>query len=101
MPTVIHKILIHGHQIIEWAPLPKGQLSEDAQESRNKDIKNFREGFSRKFSREKSVQDVSHRLLVSSDPFITSLNNVQPKQGQSLSSEALQLLLPSDGSTNQ
>ena len=24
MPTVIHKILIHGYQIIEWAPLPIG-----------------------------------------------------------------------------
>ena len=47
------------------------------------------------------MQDVFHRLLVSSDPFITSLNNMQPKQGQSLSSEALQLLLPPDGSTNQ
>jgi len=101
MPTVIHKILIHGHQIIEWAPLPIGQLSEDAQESRNKDIKNFREGFSRKCSREKSMEDVFHRLLVSSDPLITSLSNMQPKQGKKLSSEALQLLLPPDDSAKQ
>lgn len=100
MPTAIHKILIHGHQIIEWAPLPIGQLSEDAQESRNKDFKNFREGFSRKCSREKSMEDVFHRLLVSSDPFITSLSNMQPKQGKNLSFEALQLLLPPDDSAN-
>ena len=59
MPTAVHKILIHGYMIIEWAPLPIGELSEEAQESRNKDIKAFRERFARKFSREKNLQDVS------------------------------------------
>ena len=47
------------------------------------------------------MQDVFHRLLVSSDPLITSLSNMQPKQGKNLSSEALQLLLPPDDSANQ
>lgn len=42
MPTSIHKVLIHGAEIVKYALLPIGQLSEDAQESRNKDIKNFR-----------------------------------------------------------
>lgn len=95
MSTAVHKILIHGHLIIEWAPLPIGQLSEDAQESRNKDIKAFRERFARKFSREPNVQDVFQRLLVSSDPLITRQGNLRPKKSQSLSSEAIALLLPS------
>lgn len=36
MPTTVHKILIHGHQIIESSLLPIGQMSGEAQESCNK-----------------------------------------------------------------
>ena len=43
MPTAVHKILIHGHEVIDYAPLPIGQMSEEAQEARNKDVKKFRE----------------------------------------------------------
>jgi hypothetical protein len=46
--TSVHKLLIHGPQIIASALLPIEQLSEDAQEARNKDIKRYREDFSRK-----------------------------------------------------
>ena len=95
MPTAVHKILIHGHLIIYWSLLPIGELSEEAQESRNKDIKAFRERFARKFSREKNMQDVFQRLLVSSDPLITSIGNIRPKKSTNLSEEAIQLLLPS------
>jgi hypothetical protein len=52
MPTSVHIVLIHGAEIIERAPLPIGQLSEDAQETRNKDIRRYRENSSRKCSRE-------------------------------------------------
>lgn len=41
MPTTVHKILIHGGKIIENSLLPIGQMSEEAQESCNKSIKNF------------------------------------------------------------
>lgn len=39
MLITVHKILIHGPQIIESDLLPVGQLFEDAQETRNKDKK--------------------------------------------------------------
>ena len=39
MPPTVHKILIHGHEIIQTALLPIGQLSEEAQEARNKEFK--------------------------------------------------------------
>ena len=65
IPTAVHKVLIHGYQIIAHAELPIGQLSEDAQESRNKDIKKFREAFARKTSRTDNLQDIFNRLLVS------------------------------------
>lgn len=93
MPTTVHKVLIHGGQIIDWAPLPIGQMSEDAQEARNKDVKNYRENFSRKFSRTATMEDVFHRLLVTSDPYISSMSKIYPKTGKSLCPQAVQLLL--------
>lgn len=41
MPSTIHKILIHGFEVIKSFCLPIGQLSEEAQEARNKDIKKY------------------------------------------------------------
>ncbi len=53
--------------------LPIGIMSEEAQESRNKDVRNFRLRFTRKTSRTDLNRDLLNRLLISSDQFITSL----------------------------
>ena len=45
MPPTIHKYLIHGPEIISSALLLIGQLTEEAQEARNKDFKKYREFF--------------------------------------------------------
>lgn len=79
MSTTVHKILIHSSEIISYAILPIGQLGEEAQEGRNKDIKKYRESFSRKFSRQKNMEDIFHHLLTSSDPYISSLRKVNSK----------------------
>lgn len=92
MPSSVHKILLHGSIIIEEAILPIGQLSEEAQESRNKDLKNFREMHTRKFSRVSANQDLLHRLLITSDPLISSLRQLPPKKSTSICSEVLSLL---------
>jgi len=94
MPTSMHKLLIHGPEIIAHALLPIGQLSEEAQEARNKDIKRFREDFSRKCSREATMQDVFNRLLITSDPYISSVRKLQQKPLKSLALEAIDLLTP-------
>lgn len=73
MPQAIYKMLIHGHQVVRKKPIAIGLLSEEAQESRNKDVKNFRENFTRKFSRKQTNEDLMNRLLASSDPYITSM----------------------------
>ena len=74
MPSSVHKILLHGENIIKhFAVLPIGQLSEDAQESRNKDYKKFRLYHTRKCSRLDTNEDVFHTLLYTSDPYITSI----------------------------
>ncbi|XP_024875226.1 uncharacterized protein LOC112456728 [Temnothorax curvispinosus] len=93
MPITVHKILIHGPQIIESALLPIGQLSEDAQEARNKDIKKYRESFSRKCSRTKTMEDVFNWLTVSSDPYISSLRKLPQKKLNSFLPEAVELLV--------
>lgn len=73
MPASVHKVLIHGSTIISSAILPIGQMSEEAQEARNKHFKEYRESHSRKISREATNVDVMHRLLETSDPVISSL----------------------------
>jgi len=62
MPASVHKILLHGSEIISTALLPIWQLFEEAQEARNKDLKKFRESFARKFSREETDKDLMRRL---------------------------------------
>ena len=57
MPPTVHKLLIHGADISKEAILPVGQLSEDALESRNKDIRKLRLHNTRKISREATNED--------------------------------------------
>lgn len=95
MPTSVHIVLLHGYAIIDALALPIGQLSEDAQEARNKDIRSYREKHARKCSREKTMEDVFNRLLVSSDPLISSFKKMQPKTSEPLSLKVLELLLSS------
>jgi hypothetical protein len=94
MPASMHKILIHGAEIIIHALLPMGQLSEEAQETRNKDLKLYRKSHTRKVSRETTNQDLLNLLLVSSDPYVTSLRKLPQKLRKSLSAKVLQLLSP-------
>jgi hypothetical protein len=82
MPASVHKILIHGAIIITEAMLPIGQLSEEAQESRNKGLKQFREFHARKMSRVSTNEDLLNRLFITSDPLISSLRQLPPKKVQ-------------------
>jgi hypothetical protein len=63
MHPSMHNILMHGSIVIQYALLPIGQLSEEAQESRNKDYSNFRENNTRKMSRISTNTDLMHALL--------------------------------------
>ncbi|XP_076660390.1 uncharacterized protein LOC143363727 [Halictus rubicundus] len=93
MPTSMHKLLIHGPQIITSSLLPIGQMSEEAQEASHKHVKRIREDFSRKSSRTKTMEDVFLRLMVTSDPYISSIRKLPKKKMKSLSPEALKMLL--------
>lgn len=93
MPCTVHKVLIHGNVIIEAAVLPLGMLSEEAEEARNKDYRKFRLMFSRKCSRVATNTDVIQRLLVSSDPFITSQRREPRKQVLELDNIVKEMIL--------
>jgi hypothetical protein len=91
LPASVHEVLVHGADIASGAILPI-ELSEEAQESRNKDLKYFRSSHSRKISRSSTNEDLFNLLLVSSDPFISSLRKLPKKATKTYLSEALKLL---------
>ena len=91
MSPTVHKVLVHGATVISYAILPIGQLSEEA---RNKHFRQYRQDFSRKFSRELCMRDVLNRLLLSSDPFLSCSKPKSRRRRKSFSSDTLQLLLP-------
>lgn len=89
MPTSVHKILIHSSDIISYFMVPIGQLGEEAQEARNKDIKRYREFHSRKFSRKQNMEDIFHNLLISSDPLISGMKKLSAKKFKQYPHEVL------------
>lgn len=92
MPTTVHKILFHGEQIIQHNMLPIGDLSEEAQEKRNKDYRFFREHNTRKISRYCTNEDLINILLCTSDPYMSSIRQKWKSTSLELDEEAKQLL---------
>ncbi|KAL4152921.1 hypothetical protein QTP88_000754 [Uroleucon formosanum] len=78
------------------AEITKLDLTEEAQESRNKDFKRYREHTSRKCCREKTNLDILNLFLLSSDPVISSKRKLFKKKTQSMPTEALALLKSPD-----
>lgn len=96
MTPTMHKVLIHGATVIEKALLPIGMLSEEAAEARNKHFRLYRQNFARKFSRVDCNRDIINRLLLSSDPLITSLRPKPKKKSAPFSKEALDIMIPAE-----
>lgn len=71
-PTV-HKVLCHGQIIIEYNILSLGELTEEAQEARNRDFKHAQLFNSRKCSRLSENEDIFNNLMLSSDPVLSSM----------------------------
>ena len=94
MPVTVHKLLVHSTEIIEYCILPIGMLSEEAQESRNKDLRRFREFHTRKCSRISTNTDLLNMLILTSDPLINVFRESSKKNRKSLPSDALKLLKP-------
>ena len=93
MSPTMHKVLIHGAEVITHAILPIGQLSEEAAETRNKHFRQYRQNFSRKFSSIDCNIDVLNRLLLSSDPYISSSRSKRHKKTLPFSKEAVNMMI--------
>ena len=73
MPPTLHKLLCHSAAVIESCLLPIGMMSEEAAESTNKKIREYRMQHTRKDARDHTMSDLFGYLLVASDPYISSL----------------------------
>lgn len=96
MSATVHKILIHGGDIIESLPLPVGQLSEDVLEASHKCYKTIRQYHSRKTSRIHTNTDILHMLLVASDPVISAHRRATKIYKKPFPQEVLNLLKAPD-----
>lgn len=94
MSPTVHKILMHGATVISKSILPIGQLSEAAAEARNKHFRLYRQNFSRKFDRVKCNRDILNRLLLMSDPFLSSTRKTPRKKSNPFCLETINPLLP-------
>lgn len=92
MPVTVHKLLVHGYNVIKHALLPIGQLSEEAQECRHKEVKHYREHNTRKYCRRATMEDLIHTLLYTSDPLMNNLRKKSKKPLKQISAEVVSLL---------
>ena len=91
MPSTNHKILPHAPDVIQYALVSIGELSDEAAESRNKDFKKYSLNHKRKISRSATNKDLINRLLLTSDPFITGQRNLPKKCKNILSKRVFDL----------
>ena len=84
MPVCMHKIFYHSIDVIKECIFPIGQLSEEAQESRNKDYKRFRLNHTQKSSRTRTNRDLLNMLLITSDPIVDSFRHPPAKKKEYL-----------------
>ena len=73
MPSSLHKLLIHGADVIRSLLLPIGAYSEEAHEARNKHARWYRLKHARKTSHTDTLTDQFNHLCVTSDPVITGI----------------------------
>lgn len=80
MSPTIHKILHHSPDFVEHFKGLTSMYSEEALESRNKDFKTYRRRFTRKSRRENTNRDLLTRMLLTSDPFLSSIRKAPEAQ---------------------
>ena len=96
MPVTVHKVLIHGAKVIENASLPIGQFAEEAEEANNKIFKRIREFNTRKISRMATNEDLGHKLLIMTDPYINYFRTLHENLTLPMKAEAQDMLIEDD-----
>ena len=78
----VHNLIFHSAELVERNNgIGLGELSEEALESSNKDVRNYREFLARKCGHIPNLTDVFNRLFIRSDPLIRHIIvQSQPKR---------------------
>ena len=70
-PT-LHRVLVHGRDIIEATPIAIGATSEEGSEANAKFARRFLQHHTRKTSHKDTMFDLFHRLMDISDPIVVA-----------------------------
>ena len=89
MSVSMHKLLIHGSDILSHHQIPIGQLSEEALEATHKNIRYIREHYTRKSSRKNTNKDLINFLIKSSDPVVSRHRNKSSKVKRKIFAEIM------------
>lgn len=92
MPVSMHKMLMHGSQVIESLCMSVGHASEEGIEGTHKILRSAREHHTCKRSRVRSNTDLINWLLLISDPVLAGFRKKSAHTLKQLPSEVLQLL---------
>jgi hypothetical protein len=102
IPPTLHKVLVHGADIIRATPLPIGVTSEEGSESNTKFCRKYYQNHTRKNSSLAALQDLFHRMMDVSDPLVRSLTPEPETQSSEMPPDMRALLiLPSSSSVSQ
>ena len=77
MPVLVHKMLLHGAEVIEELCIPVGQSSEEGMEGKHKDLKAVRQHHTCKTSKIRINEDLIHWLLIMSDRIVASHRKIK------------------------
>ena len=73
MPPTVHKVLVHGAELVKHSYISIGMLSEEALEANHKIIRHTRLNYRRKISCESTNKDPVERMILMSEPKISIL----------------------------
>ena len=93
MPVSLHKMLMHGRQIIETLCIAVSHSSKEGLEATHKLLRNARQYHTCKQSRIRSNRDLIHWLLVVSDPLLAGLRKKSSHKNDQLPAEVLALFM--------
>jgi hypothetical protein len=80
LPPTLHRVLVHGKEIIEATPLALGATSEEGSEANAKFARKYLKHHTRKTSQKETMFDLFHRLLDISDPFVVTQSFIANKK---------------------
>ncbi|KAF0311606.1 hypothetical protein FJT64_001828 [Amphibalanus amphitrite] len=85
MPTTLHRLLVHAAAVVQQCLLPIGTMSEEAAEARHKHVRLYRLQRARRDSRLHTMADIFGRLMITSDPVISTKSASSRRQARASS----------------